>query len=207
MTYLEASRRLSSYRARIAALRRRMRDVQQRIEPSPVGDYTFATPHGPKRLRDLFGLKRELFVIHNMGSTCPYCTLWADGYNGFYEHLASRAAFVVSSPDPPAVQQRFARSRGWRFPMVSHAETTFAADMGYRAKSGGWLPGISAFRRRGNAVVRLADVGSEPGDDFCAVWHLLDLLPEGPAGWQPRLRYATEGRAGSRPAARKGASR
>ena len=56
----------------------------------------------------LFGSMKDLFVIHNMGSGCPYCTLWADGYNGIYEHLTSRAAFVIASPDSPAAQQRFA---------------------------------------------------------------------------------------------------
>jgi predicted dithiol-disulfide oxidoreductase (DUF899 family) len=196
MTYREGSRRLTAYRNRIAALRKRMRIVQRRIEPEPVADYTFATARGPKRLSELFGSKRDLFVIHNMGSSCPYCTLWADGYSGLYRHLASRAAFVVSSPDAPTVQQRFAKSRGWRFTMVSHQGTTFAADMGYRSKSGGWLPGISAFRRQGKDIVRLADAAGAPGDDFCSLWHVLDLLPEGPAGWQPRIRYGAAGGAG-----------
>lgn len=195
MTYAEGSRRLTVYRRRIAALRRQMRSVQGRIEPRPVSDYTFATARGAKRLTELFGSKRDLFIIHNMGSRCPYCTLWADGYSGLYRHLASRAAFVLSSPDPPAVQQRLAMSRGWRFPMVSHQGTTFAADMGFRSKSGGWLPGISAFRRQGKGVVRLADAPWAPGDDFCSLWHVLDLLPEGPAGWQPQLRYGAAGRA------------
>ncbi len=163
--------------------------MQQRIEPQPVADYVFSTIRGTKRLSELFGSKRDLFVIHNMGASCPYCTLWADGYNGLYQHLASRAALVVASPDPPAVQRRFARSRGWRFPMVSHRGTTFAGDMGYRSRSGGYLPGISAFRRERDRVVRVSDAAWSPGDDFCALWHVLDLLPDGPAGWQPQLRY------------------
>ena len=189
MRYVDGSRRLRAYRERIAGIRKQMRIVQQRAEPQPVDDYTFATTRGAKRLSELFGSKRDLFVIHNMGSSCPYCTLWADGYSGLYRHLASRAAFVVSTPDPPAVQQRFAKSRGWRFPMVSHSGTTFAADMGYRSRSGGWLPGLSAFRRAGDGIVRLSDVAWAPGDDFCSLWHVLDLLPDGPAGWQPQLRY------------------
>jgi hypothetical protein len=28
-----------------------------------------------------------------------------------------------------------------------------------------------------------------PGDDFCAVWHFFDLLPEGVDGWEPRFAY------------------
>ena len=39
-------------------------------------------------------------------------------------------------------------------------------------------------------IVRVADTGFEPGDDFCALWHLFDLLPEGAAGWQPEVRLS-----------------
>src|SRR5437867_12015991 len=111
MRYAQATRQLGRYRERIAALRRKMRGVQKRIEPQPVDDYTFSTVKGPTRLSRLFGAKRDLVVIHNMGAGCPYCTLWADGYSGLYDHIASRAAFVIASPDPPEIQRRFARSR------------------------------------------------------------------------------------------------
>jgi len=68
---------------------------------------------GPS-LAGLFGRKDDLVVIHNMGSSCPYCTLWADGFNGLYDHLANRAAFALSSPDAPAAQKRFAEGpRDW----------------------------------------------------------------------------------------------
>lgn len=196
MKYSEGTRRLGEYRKRIEVLRQRMRKVQGAIEPQEVEDYTFSTMQGRARLSQQFGTRKELFVIHNMGSSCPYCTLWADGYNGLYAHLADRAAFVVSSPDPPTVQRRFARRRGWRFPMVSHRGTTFAEDMGYRSKDGGWLPGISVFRRERQRIVRVSDTGFSPKDDFCALWRTLDLLPEGPAGWQPKLRYAGTRRPG-----------
>jgi predicted dithiol-disulfide oxidoreductase (DUF899 family) len=86
------------------------------LEPEEVSDYTFATADGTVRLSALFSGNRDLIVIHNMGTTCPYCTLWADGFNGISDHLASRAAFVVSSPDRPEVQKKFAAGRGWRFP-------------------------------------------------------------------------------------------
>ncbi len=190
MRYREGSRRLATYRKRIASLRRRMRDVQHRVEPQSVDDYTFASTRGPVRLSQLFGGRRDLIVIHNMGTHCPNCTLWADGFNGLYPHLATRAALVVTSPDPPAVQRRFARSRGWRFPMVSHQGTTFAADMGYVTRDGRCLPGVSAFRRTRDGIVRVSDTGFSPGDDFCPAWHFLDLFPDGWAGWEPTLRHA-----------------
>jgi predicted dithiol-disulfide oxidoreductase (DUF899 family) len=190
MRYRQGSQQLTAYRRRIAALRRRMRQIQQRTEPEPVSDYTFLSTRGPVRLSQLFGGRRDLIVIHNMGTGCPHCTLWADGFNGLYPHLVTRAAFVVTSPDSPAVQQRFARSRGWRFPMASHRGSTFAADMGYRSREGHWRPGLSTFRRTRDGLVRLSDTGFSPGDDFCPAWHFLDLFPDGWAGWEPKIRYA-----------------
>jgi predicted dithiol-disulfide oxidoreductase (DUF899 family) len=155
-----------------------------------VADYNFTATEGTAPLSTLFGDKTDLIVIHNMGTSCVYCTLWADGFNGVYDHLANRAGFVVSSPDRPDVQKKFAGGRGWRFPMVSHANTTFAADMGYRSASGGWMPGITAFRKDGNRVLRVSDTALGPGDDFCSVWHIFNLLPQGPAGWSPKYRYS-----------------
>ncbi|MGH6662943.1 MAG: DUF899 family protein [Rhodospirillales bacterium] len=189
MAYRQTSQKLAGYRRQIAAIRNKMRAAQASAEPEEVQDYQFATPKGPVRLSALFGDNDDLIVIHNMGASCPYCTLWADGYNGIYGHLASRAAFVVSSPDAPAAQRKFARGRGWKFPMVSHRGSTFAADMGYRSKEGGWLPGVSVFRRQGSSVLRVADTGFSPLDDFCPLWHLLDLLPEGAGDWKPKFRY------------------
>jgi predicted dithiol-disulfide oxidoreductase (DUF899 family) len=189
MSYRDSAAALAAYRTQIAELRRKMREVQAAAEPEVVADHTFMTPDGVTRLSELFGSKNDLFVIHNMGTSCPSCTMWADGYNGVYEHLANRAAFVVCSPDPPDVQHRFASGRGWRFPMVSHQGTSFAADMGYRSESGGWLPGVSVFRREGDCIMRVSDTGFHPGDDFCSVWHLLDMLPAGRDGWSPRFKY------------------
>jgi predicted dithiol-disulfide oxidoreductase (DUF899 family) len=187
--YNETRARLAEHRKRIADLRREMRALQAATEPEPVEDYTLSTVDGPVRLSALFGDKDDLVVIHNMGRSCPNCTMWADGFNGIHRHLGDRVAFVVSSPDPPDIQQRFAASRGWGFRMVSHAGTGFAADLGYRTAEGGWLPGLSVFRRDGERILRVADASFSPGDDFCTVWHVLDLLPEGAADWGPQFEY------------------
>ncbi|MFO1039869.1 MAG: DUF899 family protein [Geminicoccaceae bacterium] len=190
MNYQEGMQKLAADRRQIEQLRERMRTLRSEIEPQPVEDYSFKTTDAEVKLSDLFGPKNELFVVHNMGRSCPYCTLWADGFNGVYQHLADRAAFVVATPDTPDVQAEFADSRGWRFPMVSHAGTSFAADMGYKRENGGLMPGVSAFRKEGDRVMRVADAGFGPGDDFCAVWHFFDLLPEGSNGWQAKYRYS-----------------
>jgi len=189
MNYQETAGRLAEYRSQIADIREKMRRTQEAIEPEEVEDYEFATPEGKVRLSALFGGKDTLFVIHNMGATCAHCTMWADGFNGVYEHLRDRAGFVVSSPDTPERQQSFAAGRGWKFPMVSTQGTTFADDMGYRP-DGRTMPGVSVFKRRANKIMRVADTSFSPGDDFCAVWHLFDLLPEGAARWRPKFSYA-----------------
>jgi predicted dithiol-disulfide oxidoreductase (DUF899 family) len=188
MKYTAATQRMADYRRQIAEVRQQMRKVQSEIEPEEVADYEFQTPNGTVTLSGLFGHHNDLMVVHNMGSSCPGCTLWADGYNGVHQHVVTRAAFVVSSPDAPEVQKKFAASRGWVFPMVSHMGTSFAADMGYRTNDR-WRPGMSVFRRDGQRILRVSDVAWNPGDDFCTIWHFFDLLPEGPAGWQPKLTY------------------
>lgn len=177
MKYADVNRKLTDYRRQIAAIRATMRETLAEVEPQPVRDYEFSTIDGPVQLSDLFGDREDLIAIHNMGVSCSSCTLWADGYNGIHAHVAARAAFVVSSPDRPTVQKQFAASRGWTFPMVSHAGSSFAADMGYVSEKGGWMPGVSVFRREGDAIVRVSSTGFSPGDDFCTLWHFFDLLP------------------------------
>lgn len=189
MKYGESKRQLKTLRGRIATIRDEIRKVQKNLEPEDVEDHGFRTDDGEVRLSALFGGKAQLFVIHNMGSSCAYCTLWADGYNGLYEHIANRAAFIVASPDTPAQQRKFASGRGWRFPMVSDTGSKFAYKMGYATADGGCQPGISVFQKDGKRIVRVSDALSGPYDDFCAIWHLFDMLPEGAKSWRPAFKY------------------
>src|SRR5262249_45707772 len=102
MSYKHTAEKLADYRRQISELLQKRRDVQAAVEPEAVKDYTFQSAGGGSvRLSELFGDKADLFVIHNMGQSCPYCTLWADGFNGAYAHLSNRAALVLSSPDSP----------------------------------------------------------------------------------------------------------
>jgi len=188
MAYKQSTEKLAQLRNEIAGLRARMRELQAAIEPEKVADYQLRTAKGPVRLSELFGDKQHLFVIHNMGASCVYCTLWADGFNGVLPHLENRAAFVISSPDEPSAQQKFKDSRGWKFRMVSHKGTNFAADMGY-ARNGDWIPGVSVFTKSGGNVMRVSDTRFGPGDDFCGLWHLFDMIPEGRANWQAKYKY------------------
>jgi predicted dithiol-disulfide oxidoreductase (DUF899 family) len=204
MSYADTMAALNAKRAQIAALRDDMRKLQAAVEPQRVEDYVLAGWNGPVRLSALFGDKQDLILIHNMGVGCTSCTMWADGLNGVYDHLAARAAFVVASPNPVAVQKSFAASRGWRFPMISYEGSTLAEDLGYRAggdpfdeKLGGWNPGVSFLRRDANGIVRLSDTEFGPGDDFCIVYHLFDLGPAADnLNWSPSYRYDRDEKAG-----------
>jgi len=190
MNYQAGTKKMQAYRQEIMAIRKKMREELGEIEPQEVQDYVFTNTAGQVRLSALFGDKDDLIVVHNMGTTCPACTMWADGYTGVHHHIITRAAFVVSSPDAPAVQKKFADGRGWNFPMVSHQGNTFAADMGYRSPEGKCWPGLSVFKRKDGKIYRVSDTGLGPYDDFCSVWHFFDLLPGGAGNWFPKFSYS-----------------
>ncbi len=183
------SPRVVDARARFLEARADLHKAMAEAAQGEVKDYAFATRNGPVTLSSLFGKKRDLFVIHNMGVSCNSCTMWADGFNGFYPHVADRAAFVVSSPDMPETQAEFAASRGWKFPMVSTQGNTFAADMGFANAAGKPMPGVSAFQKQDGKIARASASGFNDSDEFCPVWRLFDLLPEGPDGWRPQKAY------------------
>jgi len=191
---LELEREIASTLKELDNTRRKLVALRRRLPPEPVRDYELRDADGPVRLSELFGDSEDLILVHNMGTGCSNCTMWADEFNGVYQHLQSRAAFVVVSPDSPGVQQAFARSRGWRFPMYSAEGTTFTEDMGFRweeeAFLSGYQPGVSVFRKNVDGrIVRVAKDSFGPGDLYCGVWHLFNLLPDGPDGWDPLFDY------------------
>jgi predicted dithiol-disulfide oxidoreductase (DUF899 family) len=189
MAYAQSQQQINDFRRQITELRSKMRALQATADSENVTDYAFQDASGPVQLSELFGEHEHLFVIHNMGRACVYCTLWADGLNGVLPHLENRAAVVLTSPDAPDVQQAFAAERGWNFRMLSHAGSSFAEDMGFVSEHG-LEPGVSVFQRDGEKILRVSDTAFGPGDDFCAVWHLMDLIPAGADGWQPRYSYS-----------------
>lgn len=171
--------------------KKRLLDAKKARPREEVRDYEFLSPGGTTRLlSELFGASKDLIVVHNMGQDCPYCTLWGDGLNGLAGHISRRAPLVVSSPDDPDAQAAFARSRGWTFPMVSTKGTTFASDMGFEPNPGAYWPGVTTFvKTEEGRICRVASAMFGPGDDFCAVWPLLDLLADGANGWEPDFSY------------------
>lgn len=183
------AKKIAKLEAALVRQQEALADLKRRLPPEPVEDYTLQGPAGPIRLSQLFGQSKDLIVIHNMGRSCRYCTLWADGFNGLVKPLADRAGFAVVSPDSVAVQQKFARSRGWTFPLYSGKHSAFIKDMGFLPKPDEPWPGVSTFRRRGAKIYRIARAGFGPFDPFCSVWHLFALLQGGAGNWEPKYRY------------------
>lgn len=156
-----------------------------------IPDYALLNRKGEQiLLSKLFGDKQELILVHNMGKSCPYCTLWADGFNGVYKHIESRAAFVVSTPDAPEIMDAFATGRNWNFTLASTLGSTLKKDLGFQLEDNSYYPGVSTlFKDKEGKIFHVAKAFFGPGDDFCAVWYLFDLLPNEDPDWEPKFSY------------------
>lgn len=171
-------------RSEIKTLRKQLKNI-------PVHDYEFTDVDGRKiHLSELFGEGKELMLVHNMGKSCPYCTLWADEYNGVAHHLKSRVPFVVISPDSFETMKEFSAGRGWNFPIYSSKDSSFKRDVGFEEKNGMVMPGVSVFTKDSEGTMfHYSAAYFGPGDSFCGIWHFFDLLPDGPGMWAPRFSY------------------
>ena len=180
--------------ANLQEAKRKMVEVSRRIGPERVEDYELQGREGSVRLSEMFGDKQDLILIHNMGSECPYCTMWADGFNGVLRHLQDRAGFVVVSPNNVDVQQAARAKRGWTFEMYSAEGTSFINDMGFESDGVSYnsnaMPGVSTFRKNADGTIdRIAKDFFGPGDLYCGVWHLFDLLADGVGDWEAKPEY------------------
>lgn len=182
------SEEIASLEREIESLKERLARARHAAAREIVENQLLLTLGGPVALLDLFTDRTELWVVHNMGKSCPYCTLWADGLNGQLLHLENRAAIVLISPDPPEVQREFATSRNWGFAMASDQDKAFTTAMGFWTDKEGWWPGVSGFQREGDAIYRTGKAIFGPGDEFCPIWPMMDLLG-GDKGWEPEVAY------------------
>jgi predicted dithiol-disulfide oxidoreductase (DUF899 family) len=174
----------------INTAQKRLNDLKRAASLGEVPDYGLLGPDGQQvTLSSLFGDNDDLIVIQNMGRSCPYCTLWADSFMGALPHIESRAAFAVVSPDSPEEQAEFKRSRGWSFTMFSSQGSKFKQDLGFETKQGEQMPGVSTFHRNGDQIINVANDSFGPGDNYCGVWHLFELLDNGTAAWAPKFSY------------------
>ena len=85
---LKAEKDLTHRSDKVAKKRRKLPWVK--IEK----EYTFDTDEGKASLADLFKGRSQLLVYHFMfgpdyTAGCPHCSAIADGFNGFWPHLAN----------------------------------------------------------------------------------------------------------------------
>ncbi|MBO0696967.1 MAG: DUF899 domain-containing protein [Zavarzinella sp.] len=99
-------------------------------------DYRFERDGGTASLADLFRGRSQLLVYHFMfgpdyKAGCPSCSAIADGFNGFWPHLANHDVMLWAVSRAPLAQlQAYKRRMGWTFPWASSAGSEFNADFG-----------------------------------------------------------------------------
>jgi predicted dithiol-disulfide oxidoreductase (DUF899 family) len=179
---------ISDLERQIFELTAKLNELRRNSVGEAVKNYTFDTLEGKTTLLDLFGPKDTMLVIHNMGQGCRYCTLWADGFNGFLNHLESAMSVVLVSQDAPELQRRFASSRGWRFRLASHGGGPYIDEQ--TVMTGGEnIPGAVIYSRDGDQITRKNSCIFGPGDIYCPMWNFLGLAGLSESDWTPQYSY------------------
>ena len=176
----------------IFELTTKLQELRKSNSGEVVANYVFDTQAGETNLLELFGDHDRLLAIHNMGQACRYCTLWADGLNGFLPHLESTMAVVLVSKDSPEMQRTFANSRGWRFRLASHGGGDYAREQTVArtvAEGSTNMPGAVVYERKGDDIVRKNAVVFGPGDLYCSIWNILALAGLSEDNWTPQFNY------------------
>ncbi len=174
--------------AQIFELTAKLNALRQAEPGDEIPNFALKSLAGDTTLLDLFGDRDTLLVIHNMGQGCRYCTLWADGFNGFLPHLEAAMSVVLVSKDAPEVQRRFALSRGWRFRLASHGGGRYITEQTVQAGAGN-MPGAVVYTREGDVIRRKNACVFGPGDIYCSAWNLLAMAGLGDGEWTPQFRY------------------
>lgn len=166
----------------------RLNELRKDHSGEMVQNYQFATMDGDVTLLDMFGEKDRLLLIHNMGQGCRYCTLWADGFNGFLTHLESAVSVFLVSKDSPDLQRTFANSRNWRFRLASHSGGDYIREQTVMEGQDN-MPGAVVYERSGDRITRKNAAVFGPGDQFCSLWNLLGMAGLSEADWTPQYKY------------------
>jgi predicted dithiol-disulfide oxidoreductase (DUF899 family) len=88
-------------------------------------EYRFETDEGRASLADLFAGRSQLLVYHFMfgpdyTAGCPSCSAIADGFDGFFVHLANHDLTLSAVSRAPFAKLRAYKQRmGWSFPWAS----------------------------------------------------------------------------------------
>src|SRR5258708_14040701 len=101
-------------------------------------EYRFETDDGTASLADLFRGRSQLLVYHFMfgpdyKAGCPSCSAIADGFNGFFVHLANHdVAFSAVSRAPLAKLLAYKQRMAWTFPWASPFGSDFNSDFNFQ---------------------------------------------------------------------------
>ena len=156
---------MESNYAKIASLQKEIEAKQQEILAlrkstplEPVKNYELTNHLGAKvHLLDLFEGKDELLLIHNMGKSCVYCTMWADTLNGMLHIIKDRVNIVLTSPDDVNTMKNFKESRNWNWACYSYYNTDFSIELGFAKDIEGrrwYSPGVSALVLKEGKIYR-----------------------------------------------------
>ena len=158
-------------------LTRRSDELAQRRQELPWvridKDYRFETDQGKASLKDLFRGRSQLLVYHFMfgpdyTAGCPSCSAIADGFNGFFVHLANHDVTLMAvSRAPLAKLQAFKRRMGWTFPWASSAPGEFNADFAVQITEEQQRKGGVEYNFRQEGPWKASD-GQGPVADFAA---------------------------------------
>lgn len=198
----EAEVALRDQRERVAELRRRL-PCDTRI-PDETFEEIRDGQRLPVKLSELFAdPTKPLILMHFMygktqTSPCPMCVSFADAYDGAIPHIEQRANFAVLVAGDVGELAEYARGRGWKnLRLVSAADSTLKADLGFETEDGSQLPGVSIYTRGSDGSLshfysQCASLGEAEfrGMDLLSpLWHFFDLLPEGRGDFMPKKTY------------------
>ncbi len=125
---LKAEKQLTRQSDEVARKRRELPWV--RIDK----EYLFDTNEGKLPLADLFKRRSQLFIYHFMfgpdyTAGCPHCSNIADGFNGFWIHLANHDVMLWAVSHAPLQKlQAYKKRMRWTFPWASSHGTDFNYD-------------------------------------------------------------------------------
>jgi predicted dithiol-disulfide oxidoreductase (DUF899 family) len=132
--------------------------------------YEFDTDEGKAFLTDLFKGRSQLLIYHFMfgpdyKAGCPHCSAIADGFNGFWIHLANHDVMLSAVSRAPIEKlQAYKKRLGWTFPWASSSGNDFNYDFNIsytreQQRSGN----IEYNYNKGNVSSRLSDIN--PNDN------------------------------------------
>jgi predicted dithiol-disulfide oxidoreductase (DUF899 family) len=138
-------------------------------------EYRFDTDEGRASLANLFRGRSQLLVYHFMfgpdyEAGCPSCSSIADGFNGFYIHLANHDVMLWAiSRAPLAKLQAYKRRLGWTFPWASSFGSDFNTDFNIAFTEEQQRTGGIEYNYRREPPLHPKQLGNiESGESKCA---------------------------------------